>query len=239
MALDISKTVDRVWHGALLSKLIAFGVGNDFPRFISSFLRDRSIRVVVDGFSSDEHRLTAGVPQGSVLSPSLFLIFIDDLLGQTSNPIYSFADDSNLCHSYSLDHRPSLQEIEDRRREMDETVGQDLLAISEWGRVNRVEFNARKTQGCLLSYKRFADPSVSSISIDGVDIEQSDALDVLGMKIQCDARWAKHVFELSKKAFKCLGFLKRCKKYFTPSDLLNIYTVPIYGQVLQNHPWSW
>ena len=95
-----------------MSKLAAFGVGNNFTRFISSFLRDRTIRVVVDGVSSDEHRLTAGVPQGSVLSPSLFLIFIDDLLGRTVDPIYSFADDSTLCHSYSFDHRPSLQEIE-------------------------------------------------------------------------------------------------------------------------------
>ena len=62
VALDISKAFDRVWHGALISKLIAFGVGNDFSRFISSFLRDRSIRVVVDGVSSDEHRLNAGLP---------------------------------------------------------------------------------------------------------------------------------------------------------------------------------
>ena len=114
---------------------VFFGVGNDFSRFISSFLRDRSIRVVVDGVSSDEHRLNAGVPQGSVLSPSLFLIFIDDLLCRTVNPIYSFADDSSLCHSYSFDHRPSLQEIDDKRRFMDETLSQDLLGISEWGRI--------------------------------------------------------------------------------------------------------
>ena len=53
-----------------MSKLIAFGVGDDFSRFISSFLSDRTIRVVIDGVSSDEFQLKAGVPQGSVLSPS-------------------------------------------------------------------------------------------------------------------------------------------------------------------------
>ena len=70
-------------------------------------------------------------------------------------------------------------------------------------------------------------------------IEQSDALDVLGMKIQCDVRWTKHVFNVSKEAFKCLGFLKRCKKYFTPSDLLSIYTTYIRPKMEYNsHIWA-
>ena len=95
-----------------MSKLIAFGVGDGFARFISRFLRDRIIRVLIDGISSNEFQLNSGVPQGSVLSPSLFLIYINDLLGQTSNPIYSFADErkmnDNICHSFSFDRRPSL-----------------------------------------------------------------------------------------------------------------------------------
>ena len=62
VALDISKAFDRVWHEALISKLIAFGVVSCFFRFISSFLKDRSIWVVIDEISSDEFRLNSGVP---------------------------------------------------------------------------------------------------------------------------------------------------------------------------------
>lgn len=228
-----------MWHDALLAKLTAFGVGDTFTRFISSFLRDRSIRVVIDGVSSKEEKLMAGVPQGSVLSPSLFLIFINDLLDRTENPIYSFADDSTLCHSYSFDHRPSLQEIEGKRQVMHESLNRDLAAIVEWGRANRVDFNAGKTQCCLLSHKRAADPVESSLTFDGADVEESAALGILGMKIQSDARWADHVFGVAKDASKCLGFLKRCKKYFTPSDLLIIYTTYIRPRMEYNsHIWA-
>ena len=96
-------------------------MGSNFSRFVSSFLRDRSIRVVIDGVSSDEYMINAGVPQGSVLSPSLFLIFINDLLVQTMNPIYSFADDSNLVHSYSFDRRPNLPEVQGKRQRMNDS----------------------------------------------------------------------------------------------------------------------
>lgn len=240
VALDISKAFDRVWHEALVSKLIAFGVGSHFSRFISSFLKDRTIRVVIDGVFSDEFRINSGVPQGSVLSPTLFLIFLNDLLSITSNPIYSFADDSNICHSYSFDRRPSLLEIGARRSNMNDALTSDLITISEWGRANRVDFNARKTQCCFLTHRRDAGAGVlSSVSMGNVNIEEADALDVLGMRISCDARWNDHIFRVSKEAFKCLGFLKRCRKYFTPSDLLTIYRTFIRPRMEYNsHVWA-
>lgn len=239
VALDISKAFDRVWHQALISKVNAFGLGRNFSRFISSFLRDRSIRVVIDGVSSNEYSINAGVPQGSVLSPSLFLIFINDLLDRTTNPIYSFADDSNLCHSYSFDRRPNLSVVQGKRREMNVMLNHDLHLISEWGRENRVEFNARKTQCCRISHKHTDDSTLPTISMGGLDVGESEALDVLGLKIQCDIRWNKHIFNVSKEAFKCLGFLKRCKRFFTPPDLLNIYTTYIRPKMeFNSHIWS-
>ena len=110
---------------------------------------------------------------------------------------------------------------------MDVTLGDDLCIISEWGRVNRVGFNASKTQCCLLTHRRTAGNAASSVLMDGVSIKESEALNVLGMQIQCDVRWTEHIFRVAKEAFKCLGFLKRCKTYFTPSDLLTIYTTYI------------
>ena len=101
VALDISKAFDSVWHQGLISKVKSYGVGNTFIRWLSDFLCNRSIRVVIDGIKSNLYPVNSGVPQGSVISPTLFLPFLNDLLCLTTNPIYSFADDSSLCHSYS------------------------------------------------------------------------------------------------------------------------------------------
>ena len=84
-------------------KLLAFVVGSHFSRFISSFLKGRTVTVVIDGVVSDVFRINSMVPQGSVLPPTRLLIFLNDLISITSNPTYYFADDSNICHLYSFD----------------------------------------------------------------------------------------------------------------------------------------
>ncbi len=96
VALDISKAFDRVWHKSLLSKLPCFGFYPSLFSFISSFLSGRSISAVLDGHCSSPKPINSSVPQGSVLSPTLFLLFISDLLSATNRLIHSYADDSTL-----------------------------------------------------------------------------------------------------------------------------------------------
>ncbi len=106
VALDLSKAFDRVWHKSLLSKLLFFGFYPSLCSFISSFLSGRSISAVVDGQSSSPKPINSGVPQGSVLSPTPFLLFINDL-SITNCPIHLYADDSTLHFSTSFERRPT------------------------------------------------------------------------------------------------------------------------------------
>src|ERR1700755_420669 len=138
VALDISKAFDRVWHKALISKLPSFGIYPSLCDLLFNFLSGRSIAAVVDGHHSSYKSINSGVPQGSVLSPTLFLILINDLLSITSSPIHSYADDSTLHYSFQFERRPSQQQLIDSRRMALEQLTSDLSRISNWGRENMV-----------------------------------------------------------------------------------------------------
>ena len=96
MALDISKALDREWHAGLLHKLTSCVILGQIFGFISSFLSNRRLLVVLDGHSSQEYPVNAGVPQGSILGPTLFLMYINDLPDDVICNIAIYADDSTL-----------------------------------------------------------------------------------------------------------------------------------------------
>ena len=96
VALDISKGFDRVWHSSLLHKLKSYGISGQILGFISTFLSNRRLQVVLDGKSSQEYPVNAGVPQGSILGPTLFLLYINDLPDDVICDIAIYADDTTL-----------------------------------------------------------------------------------------------------------------------------------------------
>jgi len=223
VALDISKAFDRVWHAALLAKCRALGLGRVFLKWIGDFLSNRTIRVLVDGLASDKFELNAGVPQGSVLSPTLFLIFINDLLSLTSNPIHSFADDSTLVASYEFHSRCNINhQVNTTAKNFTiSELNNDLAKIHKWGENNRVQFNTKKTQCCLISRKIAT--SIPNLIFQGEALQHSTDLNILGIELNQKLTWSNHIFGIAKDAARCLGFLYRCKTYFSPLDLLNIY----------------
>ena len=96
VALDISKAFDRVWHSGLLHKRKSYGVSGQIFGFIPSFLSNRWLHVVLDAKSSQEYPVNAGVPQGSILGPALFLLYINDLPDDVTCNIAIYADDTTL-----------------------------------------------------------------------------------------------------------------------------------------------
>ena len=96
VALDISKAFDRIWHASLLHKLKSYGISGQIFGFISSFLSNRWLWVVLDGKSSQEYPVNAGVVQGSILGPTLFLLYINDPPDDVICDIAIYADDTTL-----------------------------------------------------------------------------------------------------------------------------------------------
>ncbi len=121
----------------------------------SHFFSDWSIAAVVDGHCSNPKTINSGVLQGSVLSLTLFLMFINDLF-TTSCSVHSFADDTTLHRFTSFNSRPNLQDLHNSRLEAAERLTSDHVLISEWGRRNFVCFDTSTTQHDLLhSYPLF------------------------------------------------------------------------------------
>ena len=139
MALDISKAFDRVWHAGLLHKLKSYGISGQIFGLISSFLSNRRLRVVLDGKSSQEHPVNAGVPQGSILCPTLFLLYINDLPDDVICNIAIYADDTTLYSK--CDQASDLWQ----QLELASELESDLQDTVEWGKKWLLYFNVGKT----------------------------------------------------------------------------------------------
>ena len=94
--LDISKSFKRVWHAGLLGKLRSYGISGQMFDLISSFLSNRRLRAVLDGKSSQDYPVNARVPQGSILGPTISLLYINDLPDDVIYDISVYADDTTL-----------------------------------------------------------------------------------------------------------------------------------------------
>ena len=227
LALDISKAFDRVWHAGLLSKLPSLGLSVLSP-LIESFLSNRSIRVLVDNCISDIHTINAGVPQGSVLGPTLFLLNINDMLTQTSNPIHSYADDSTLYSSFGFRHCPSQHQLAESRLNTYLAVQEDIESVTNWGTRNQVSFNPSKTQFIVFSNRK---TTASNINFQDTTIFASPSLTLLGVNIDRKLLWTNHVTSVYKNASRKMGLLYKTKHYFNSNQLLTIYNSHIRSQM--------
>ncbi len=217
-ALDISKAFDRVWHKFLLSKLPSFGFYPKFCSIISSFLSGRFISALVDGHCSTPNPINSGVLHRFVLSPTPFLLFINDLLSVRNCPIHSYADDSTLYFSTSFDRNPTLQ---DSRLEAAECLTSDLALISDWGRSNLVSFNASKTQFLHVSTRHNL-PNSYPLFFDNTQLSPSAALNILGLPFTQNLNWKLCISSLTKSASSKLGVLYRLRQFLYPAQLISI-----------------
>ena len=172
---------DRVWRKVLLAKLPAYGFTPSFCKLISSFLSNHFVSVVVDGATYASFPVSSGVPQGSVFSPTLFLLFINELLHASTSDVHSFANDSTLHKSSSFQCQPSSNARSQCRLAMSSTNNSDLQGTSEWGTRYLVKFNTSKTQ--LLTISLSNSPSNYPIIFDDSEIPPLNSINILGLQI--------------------------------------------------------
>ena len=185
VALDISKAFDRVCHAGLLQKLKSYGISGQIFGLISSFLSNRQLKVVLDGKSSQEYPVYAGVPQWSILGPTLFLLYINDLPDDVICNIAIYADDTIL---YSKCHQASdlWQQLE-----LAFELESDLKGTVDWGRKWLVAFNAGKTQ--LVSFDRSKNTGAIDVKMDGSVLEEKTSFKMLGLTFSSKLDWGSYI----------------------------------------------
>ena len=169
-----------------------FGLYHTLINWIGSFLSDRSIAVRVDGFLSNLHSINAGVPQGSVISPVLFILFINDLLTSTSSSIHSFADDTFLSSSFSFNpNYHASTDIQFHRNISASLLSNDLTVIEKWGKDNLVSFNQSKTKQAVISRKR--NQNFPAVFMNGDELDASASFTQLGLSLSSNLTWKTHI----------------------------------------------
>ena len=171
IALDICKAFDRVWHTGLLHKLKSYGISGQIFGLISSFLSNRRLQVVLDGKSSQEYPVNARVPQGSILGPTLFLLYINDLPDDVICNIAIYADDTTLYSK--CNHASDLWQ----QLELASELESDLRDTVDWGRKWLVDFNAAKTQ--LVLFDRSKNNGAIDVKVDGSVLEDKTTFKML------------------------------------------------------------
>ena len=193
--MDFSKAFDKVPHRRLNYKLDWYGIRGNTREWILDFLSGRSQRVVLEGASSDSEPVVSGVPQGTVLGPVLFLLYINDLPDVVVHRTARlFADD---CIVY----RPI--------RNNDDTIllQNDLNKIAEWEFMWQMQFNIDKC--FILRVGRPKHKLVHSYTLHNQNLSETDSAKYLGLTITSDLQWNQHINNVTNKANSILGLLRR------------------------------
>ena len=192
--LDFSKAFDKVNHAKLLWKLHQYGIRGKTLGWIRVFWGNRSQSVVLDGEESDSVPVTSGVPQGSLLGPILFLIYINDLPDLITSKVHLFADDTVV---YLTVESPSDGQV----------LQKDLDTLSGWESRWVMEFNPSKCQVVRVTASRR--PINTLYYLHGQALEAVTSARYLGVDISSGLSWNSHIDRITGNANSTLGFLKR------------------------------
>ena len=217
--IDLEKAFDTVNHLILLKKMEHYGIRGVANQWFTSYLSSRLQKVKIDNICSTFLDITCGVPQGSILGPLLFLIYINDMRNAVKHSeIHHFADDTNLLCS----DKDSIV----LRQKMNE----DLSLIFCWLCSNRLSLNVLKTEFIIFKPPKTSLPQRITLKLNGTTLYESNKIKYLGIIMDDRLTWKHHITELSKKISKSIGIIFKMKN-LCPQRI----SVSLYHSLVHSH----
>ena len=231
--LDLSKAFDTLDHTILLSKLHYYGISNLELNFFKNYLFNRHQYVQMGTTKSTLKNIKTGVPQGSILGPLLFIIYINDIpCASNFLKIITYADDTTLmCSLNSQDLR--------NPEELSNIINLELDKISEWLKLNRLSLNIAKSKFVMFHMPQKKIPDLL-LKIENVALERVKTFNFLGITLHEHLKWDTHINCISNKISCVIGTMNRLKHFIPPNILLTLYNSLIlphsyYGILIWGH----
>ena len=210
---DVSKAFDTVPHLDLLRKLSELGLNPNLIRWIKSYLCERSQYVTVEGISSHTLPVASGVPQGSVLGPLLFILYLNDVVNTVSagSNLNMFADDIAMYRVIRTATDYMLMQ-------------RDVHSISECIKLKRLQFNANKCKMMLITRKKSNSLPPPPIMLDGTELKRVHSYKYLGITLTSNMSWSPHITVCCNKTRRLIGLLyRRFHQHSSSSTLIKLY----------------
>ena len=219
---DVSKAFDRVWYGGLLQKLRAKGIQGKMLGWFRDYLHGRFQRVVLTGAYSRWMHILAGVPQGSILGPLLFLLYVDDVVRLLEANPRLFADDVLMMACGKT------------QKECCNQLKRDINELSRWSNTWKIKLNAKKTF-CLTITR--SDEPLMVLNMNGEPIINVTSHKHLGVSMEYNLKWNVHISDIINRAETRLAILRAYSGKFNRETLLLLYTCYIrpiieYGDLI-------
>ncbi|MEE4247207.1 MAG: reverse transcriptase family protein [Kangiellaceae bacterium] len=215
--LDFQKAFDTVDHEILLNKLSIYGMRGVAHKWLTSYLNQRNQQVLFFSGSSSNQTISHGVPQGSILGPLLFLLYVNDM-ANVSNLLFFilFADDTNVFISgRDLD---SLIDV----------INAELTNLATWLKANKLSINYTKTQYIIFKTKNKRCQSTKAIMLDEHEILRVTSTRFLGVILNETLNWSEHINNIRNKISKGIGILCKACKVFDTTTCITLYNAFIY-----------